>query len=84
MTISPFANESETEVISELTIENHVDRVVIYGDLEISKDKTGLSFARRLKILVDEIVQVLEEDENLPETLQTAQQQIDLIDNPFA
>jgi hypothetical protein len=62
----PYANEEETCEIDQLTIENRMDRVQVYGSIELTKDKVGLERARQLKKLVDQVVEVLS-SENLPE-----------------
>ncbi|MEO5332359.1 MAG: hypothetical protein H7839_10080 [Magnetococcus sp. YQC-5] len=83
MSISPFANESQSETIGGLTIENHLDRVVLYGDIDITKDMAGLIHARKLRLLFDEIVRVLEADDKLPEEIPPAAPLIDDVPNPF-
>jgi hypothetical protein len=55
-TIDPFHNESETLQIAELTIENRLDRVSLFGSLDITLDKEGLEKARQLKDVVDLII----------------------------
>ena len=52
-TISPFANESESLGIGDLTIENRTDRVSIYGYIDLTHDKVGLEHARMLKAVLD-------------------------------
>ena len=68
-TISPFANESETLTIGNLTIENRADRVSIYGSIDLTRDKTGLEHARILKAVLDKVVLVLESEKNLPDKI---------------
>ena len=51
--ISPFKNESEFLQIGSLTVENRVDRVSIFGSVDITRDKEGLAVARELKSIVD-------------------------------
>jgi hypothetical protein len=68
-TISPFANESESLGIGDLTIENRTDRVSIYGNIDLTRDKTGLEQARMLKAVLDEVVQALETEKNLPDKI---------------
>jgi len=63
-----FQNESETEDIGELTIENRTDRVSIYGKLAVTRDQAGLAAAKELKAMVDAIVAALE-SETLPERI---------------
>jgi hypothetical protein len=67
-TIDPYANESEVLLLGELTIENRVDMVSIYGSIDITRDKRGLKHAQTLKYLFDSIVEVLSK-EDLPEEI---------------
>jgi len=68
-TITPFANEADSVGIGDLTIENRLDRISIYGSLDLTRDKQGLEHARTLKALVDNIVRILEADKKLPDKL---------------
>ena len=68
-TISPFANESESLGIGDLTIENRTDRISIYGSIDLTRDKAGLEHARMLKAVLDKVVQVLEGEQNLPDKI---------------
>jgi hypothetical protein len=76
----PYGNEEETCQIDQLTIENRVDRVQVYGSVELTKDKAGLGHARQLKQLVDRIVEVLS-SEDLPEHLTV--EEPTTVKNPF-
>jgi heptaprenylglyceryl phosphate synthase len=80
-TIDPFANESESLQIDELTIENRTDKVSIYGSIDITRDQRGLELARTIKHLLDSIVERLSQ-EDLPESIPPPQN-IDVIKNPF-
>ena len=64
-TISPFANESESLGIGDLTIENRTDRIAIYGSIDLTRDKVGLERARMLKAVLDKVIQALEGEKNL-------------------
>jgi hypothetical protein len=77
----PFEKGHESHAIHDLTLENQQDYVSLYGNLQITKDQSGLETARRLQAFLNEVVQVLESDAHLPEkiTLQTPQE----IENPF-
>ena len=68
-TISPFANESKSLGIGDLTIENRTDRISIYGSIDLTRDKAGLEHARMLKAVLDKVVQVLESEKNLPDKI---------------
>lgn len=77
---TPYANESDQRVIGNLTVENRIDRVSLFGDMDITRDKDGLALARELKTLIDGIVSTLE-GEDLPEKL--ASPPIKKVKNPF-
>ncbi len=79
--ISPFQNESETLQIGEMTIENRVDQLELYGTLAITRDKAGLQMALQLKAVVDAAVMHLQNEKDLPE--QVFFKPTDATDNPF-
>ena len=56
--------------------------MAIYGQIDITRDKVGLAHAHDLKALLDRIVQVLEAEKNLPDTI--TPDKPDEIANPFA
>lgn len=58
--MKPYANESEVVQIEGLTIENRADRISIYGEIDITKDKEGLRAAKELKAILDAAVKTLE------------------------
>ena len=66
--IAPFENEKEVIIIYELAIENRLDRILIYGTVEITRDQKGLEYAFALKRQIDTIVEKLKR-EDLPENL---------------
>jgi hypothetical protein len=68
-TIKPYQNESESLTIADLTIENRTDRVAIYGQVHLTRDKAGLADARALKAVIDQVVGVLESDSALPDKI---------------
>jgi hypothetical protein len=80
-TIDPFADESQSLQIDDLTIENRTDKISIYGSIEITRDIRGLELARTIKHLLDSIVKRLAQ-EDLPESIPPPQN-IDVIKNPF-
>ena len=81
-TISPFANESESLGIGDLTIENRTDRISIYGNIDLTRDKAGLEHARMLKAVLDKVVQALETEKNLPDKI-APHDMPDEVANPF-
>jgi hypothetical protein len=64
----PFANDTDTLNINgdALVIANDTARIAISGDLEIARDKTGLTTALALQKAVNAIVDALQNDANLP------------------
>jgi len=76
----PYANESDEQEIGNLKIENRLDHISLYGDLDITLDQTGLASARTLKMLVDAIVSTLE-NQQLPDKLSAPV--IKKVKNPF-
>lgn len=79
--LKPFENESDSLAIDELTIENRVDQLEIYGSLAITRDKVGLERALQLKQIVDAAVKALQDDAALPDKI--AFKPTDSVDNPF-
>ncbi len=77
----PYQNEEETFQIDQLTVENRLDRIQIYGSIELTKDKAGLKRAMDLKALLDQVVEVLS-SEDLPEAVTVEEPQT--VENPFA
>jgi hypothetical protein len=82
-TITPFANESESIGIGELTVENRTDRVSVYGSLELTRDKEGLRHAREIRALLDKVVQALEAEKMLPDKIAPPEPP-ETVKNPFA
>jgi len=68
MGFRPFADEAVALRIGGLTAENRLDRVSLWGDLDLTRDRAGLQRARELRALLDAVVAALEgEGEALPE-----------------
>jgi hypothetical protein len=80
-TIDPFANESESLRLDDLTIENRTDKVSLYGSIDITRDKRGLELARTIKDLFDSLVAKLSQ-ENLPESIPPPKKP-EVVKNPF-
>lgn len=79
--IKPFRNESDCLQVGELTIENRLDRVSLFGSLEITRDREGLGLARQLKQVLDLTLAELE-GADLPD--QITLEAPDSVENPFA
>jgi hypothetical protein len=80
VTIKPFQNEEEVIEIGELTVENRLDRIELYGSLQITLDKQGLQHARALKALLDKTVKAMQASD-LPDRISVSAP--DQVDNPF-
>jgi hypothetical protein len=79
--LDPFANEADSIMIGDLTVENRLDRIELYGSLQITRDKAGLKLAEELKDLIDAAVAALRADKNLPDHIAVVPTQS--VDNPF-
>ena len=82
--LKPFADDEAAQTIGELTVENGTERVVIYGSLEVTRDKAGLKRAKTLKAVLDGLVQALEAEKNLPERMASPEPEpTQQVKNPF-
>ena len=54
MKLQPFDNETQSMSLGDLTIENRLDQLEIYGSLSITLDQAGLALALQLKQLMDD------------------------------
>ena len=77
----PFENGTESSAIYDLTLENQLDCVNIYGNLQITKDQQGLQAAKKLQTFMNDLVQALEQAQPLPEQIE--RQPEHEIENPF-
>jgi hypothetical protein len=82
-TLKPFADDSASVEIGGLTIENGTDKIAIYGNTDLTRDKAGLQQVRALKTLIDRIVSTLEADKDLPDQIAPPGTP-DEVANPFA
>lgn len=80
--LTPFADDATSIGIGELTIENGTDEIKLYGSLDITCDKQGLAKARSLKALLDQAVQAMEAQTDLPDALPPAAKP-KKVTNPF-
>ena len=76
----PFEQGDQSSAIYDLTLENQVDCVSLYGNLQITKDQAGLKAAKALQRFINEVVMVLEA-QSLPEQIERKPEQE--IENPF-
>lgn len=82
--LKPFADESTALEIRGLNVENRLDRVSLFGSLDLTRDKEGLAAARELRELVSNVAAELErlnDAGELPQTVET--EKPELVDNPF-
>jgi hypothetical protein len=80
-TLQPFRNESDTLQIGDLTIENRLDRLSIFGSLDITLDREGLAAATELKTLLDRAIAKMEKTD-LSDRIAIAEPET--VKNPFA
>ncbi|MBV5328638.1 MAG: hypothetical protein JZU65_13550 [Chlorobium sp.] len=79
---SPFKNEADCiQIGEELTIENRLDRISIFGSIDITLDIEGLAVAKELKALLDLTLAEMEKTD-LPK--QIAAIKPETVRNPFA
>ncbi|NMM14155.1 MAG: hypothetical protein HHJ17_11540 [Rhodoferax sp.] len=78
----PYANEADVLRIGDLEIENRVDRVSLTGDVVFTKDKAGLTLAKELQSLIGRIVNALDAEKQLPQTIEL--KATETVKNPFA
>lgn len=85
--IDPFANNHQSMQIGELVIENQQDKIIIYGDIDLTFDAAGHQQAQRLHDLTSKILQAFEnstEYNNNDDKSKEKDDQLDKnIDNPF-
>ena len=80
--LTPFADNTGSVTIGQLTIENGTQLVSLYGSLDLSRDKVGLQHALALKAIVDQAVATLTADPALPQRLPPPDKP-EIVKNPF-
>lgn len=80
--LTPFADDATSITIDKLTIENGTDRIALYGSLDITHDQQGLAHAKALKAVLDQAVQTLEAQKDLPHSVPAAAAP-KTVSNPF-
>ena len=78
----PYANEADVLRIGDMEIENRVDRVILTGDLVLTRDQAGLALAKELQTILGDLVKALEDDKQLPDAVKIKKAQS--VRNPFA
>ena len=85
--IDPFANDHQSMQIGELIIENQTDKIIIYGDIDLTLDATGYEQAQQLHELTSKIIQAFENISIYNNSQHKSKEKDDRldknIDNPF-
>jgi hypothetical protein len=76
-----YENESDSFSIGGMTVENRLDRISIYGSLDVTKDKVGLEYALKLKRIIDSSIDALKREKNLPDKIEILE--VESVANPF-
>ncbi len=85
--IDPFAIDHQSMQIGQLIIENQQDKIIIYGDLDLTLDKIGREQARQLHELTSKIIQVFDKkvdrvDDDMIKEVKIVENK-ENVDNPF-
>ena len=81
MSFKPFSDDSSSDEVAGLTMENHGDHVSIYGQGLITKDRQGLMQALDLQKQINAIVTYLQTTD-LPKQIES--KPVVMVNNPFA
>ena len=85
--IEPFANDHQSMQIGELVIENQLDKIIIYGDLDLALNELGREQAEQLHRLTGKILQAFSDSDknsNAESMSKIKSDRTDVnIDNPF-
>ena len=85
--IEPFANNHQSMQIGDLVIENQEDKIIIYGDLDLSFTSSGHAQAQQLHELTSKILQAFADPIKNSKSEQQSKvkndQSDEEIDNPF-
>ena len=76
-----FENGTESHAIHDLTVENDLDCVSLYGEVQNTQNPGGRKAAKVVQALLNDIGQQLEETPDLPEKIE--RDDADEIENPF-
>lgn len=68
--LKPYRNETDVIRIGDLEVENRLDRLLLTGDLVLTKDKIGLALAQELLSLVGRTVRALKAEKQLPDSVE--------------
>ncbi|CAN0627841.1 conserved protein of unknown function [Burkholderia multivorans] len=87
MEFKAFADDSSILNIhgDDFTVTNDLERVVLSGTLEVTRDKVGLEAALALQHAITSIVEALQHDPSLPEHIsEEPPAPTGTVKNPFA
>jgi len=82
----PYENEADVLQVSDLKMENRLDRIAVFGSVDLTRDKAGLRLATAIKAVLDTVVlklQVEERNNSLPETIPVSKT-AKFVKNPLA
>jgi hypothetical protein len=80
---TPYADDAAVLTVGDLAVENGTARIVLHGNLELPRDRSGLARARNLKRALDAIVRALAAAD-LPDAVDDAPVPVETTRNPFA
>ena len=78
----PYQNGTESHAIHDLTLENGEERINLYGNLQLTKDQAGLAAAKALQAFLNDVVQTLEAEADLPAQIRQDNDEHE-VENPF-
>ena len=78
----PFADNSTSRTIGGMTVENGTDSITFYGQTDLSRDRAGLERARALLAFMQQVVNTLGAQKDLPDSLPP--RKAAKVPNPFA
>lgn len=81
MTFKAFEKDGQSFSVGDLTFENNVDRLAIYGSVNIEKDRAGLKKAIELQHILNDLVATLNAETDLPEAIEKLA--VKQVKNPF-
>lgn len=81
MSFNAYQNDTTSQAIHDLTIENGFDVINLYGNLQITKDQQGLAVVQKLLTVLQDVEQALKQDEQLVEKISLNEPKE--IENPF-
>ena len=82
----PYENEADVLQVSDLNVENRLDRIAVFGSVDLTRDKAGIRLATALKAVLDAVVLKLQDEarnKRLPGTI-PAPKTARFVKNPMA